>query len=1048
MRLGVEWNRLYLAGRALVLACLMLALGASSAGAAASLYAVPSGGLTSGGCTTGNECELEYAVETAAASGDTVWLAPGTYAVNSAISAGNITLRGSAAGVRLVGAAGLNAPTLTVSGGSARELRVESSSSFPAISLDGTGDRLQVFATNANAMTLAGGSTLTTSVVHTSAAGAIAVRINGGALTTTTVAHSTIVATGSGSTGLDSSGLLASPSVTNSIVNGTSNDVVGDLLASVSVSYTAYRTALSAYVSGGAGNRNAAAIFVNAGALDFQQASNSPTVNTGNAGTATVDIDGRPRWIGEGPDIGAYELPIKPNATTGTVSNLTGTSVDIGATINPRGSLTTYQVKYGKTSPPTGSTGPTTLDDGTVNLTATKGLTGLTPATRYYYQVVATNEWGDTEGSILTFDTPSVAPVPTTDAATLVTATGARLNGRVNPGGAATDAKFEWGETTGYGSSTSVQSLGAGTSTLSINETLTGLTPNKTYYYRVTATNSNGTVNGLQGSFTTPARAPINTLDAPSGLSTGGATVSGTVDPGGTSTSWQFDYGVGAYDQTASGTNLTGATPQAVSKTLTGLLPGTSYQYRLVSQNSEGTTTTTGTFATQVAPPTAVTGAAGGITARGATVAGTLNPGGDAATYRVEYGTTTSYGETTSSVNVADGTSDVAASRTLSGLEPGTVYHYRLVVTNSAGTAHGTDGTFTTAVALPGVATDRASGVTFTGAQLSGAVNPGGGFTAWRFEYGRTAAYGHSTAATTLTAGNDDEVVAVRVEGLEPGATYHFRLVAQNAAGETLGEDATFTTLPPNPPPSTGDTGNTGDTADTGPAGDEPADPGEPVDDVPVTEERGGATQADGLPVPVETPPVGRAANAAPASGSVQVKLPGTSEFVPLTEGASLPMGSVVDATDGQIRITSAADNKGRTQTANFGGAQFKITQRRAARPITDITLVGGDFGSCFPRVLAKGSSDVFAAGRRKWSRRRLWGNGHGRFRTRGRHGTATVRGTHWLTEDRCDGTLVRVRRGLVEVRDLERRRTVMVGAGEQYLAKSPRAQKARKKKR
>jgi ferric-dicitrate binding protein FerR (iron transport regulator) len=56
------------------------------------------------------------------------------------------------------------------------------------------------------------------------------------------------------------------------------------------------------------------------------------------------------------------------------------------------------------------------------------------------------------------------------------------------------------------------------------------------------------------------------------------------------------------------------------------------------------------------------------------------------------------------------------------------------------------------------------------------------------------------------------------------------------------------------------------------------------------------------------------------------------------------------------------------------------------------------------------------------------------------------VRGTHWLTEDRCDGTLVRVRRGLVEVRDLERRRTVMVSAGEQYFAKSLRAQKARKK--
>jgi ferric-dicitrate binding protein FerR (iron transport regulator) len=110
--------------------------------------------------------------------------------------------------------------------------------------------------------------------------------------------------------------------------------------------------------------------------------------------------------------------------------------------------------------------------------------------------------------------------------------------------------------------------------------------------------------------------------------------------------------------------------------------------------------------------------------------------------------------------------------------------------------------------------------------------------------------------------------------------------------------------------------------------------------------------------------------------------------------------------------------------------------------------MTGGDFSGCFPRTLNRQTADVFGAARRKWSRRRLWGNGHGRFRTRGRHGTATVRGTHWLTEDRCDGTLIRVKRGLVEVRDLERRRTAMVGAGEQYFARSLEAKRLRSKSR
>jgi ferric-dicitrate binding protein FerR (iron transport regulator) len=97
---------------------------------------------------------------------------------------------------------------------------------------------------------------------------------------------------------------------------------------------------------------------------------------------------------------------------------------------------------------------------------------------------------------------------------------------------------------------------------------------------------------------------------------------------------------------------------------------------------------------------------------------------------------------------------------------------------------------------------------------------------------------------------------------------------------------------------------------------------------------------------------------------------------------------------------------------------------------MTDLVLKGKL--DCSAR--ARGSAVQSRA--RGAARRRLWGNGHGRFRTRGSHGIATVRGTHWLTEDRCDGTLVRVRRGVVEVRDLAKRRTVMVRAGESYLAK------------
>jgi hypothetical protein len=71
---------------------------------------------------------------------------------------------------------------------------------------------------------------------------------------------------------------------------------------------------------------------------------------------------------------------------------------------------------------------------------------------------------------------------------------------------------------------------------------------------------------------------------------------------------------------------------------------------------------------------------------------------------------------------------------------------------------------------------------------------------------------------------------------------------------------------------------------------------------------------------------------------------------------------------------------------------------------------------------------------------RRLWGrDSGGRFRTHGRHSQATVRGTRWVTVDRCDGTLTRVTEGSVVVRDFARRRSAVIRAGRSYLAKSHR---------
>jgi hypothetical protein len=143
-------------------------------------------------------------------------------------------------------------------------------------------------------------------------------------------------------------------------------------------------------------------------------------------------------------------------------------------------------------------------------------------------------------------------------------------------------------------------------------------------------------------------------------------------------------------------------------------------------------------------------------------------------------------------------------------------------------------------------------------------------------------------------------------------------------------------------------------------------------------------------------------------------------------------VGSVIDATNGAVTLTSALDRNGNTQTATFWGGAFKVRQRRNS-PVVDLVLTGGDFSSCGPRGRA-GSARAVAAGRR--ARRRLWGSDRGgRYRTKGRHSVATVRGTRWLTVDRCHGTLTRVTEGAVSVRPIGRRKRHLVRAGDSYVA-------------
>jgi hypothetical protein len=195
------------------------------------------------------------------------------------------------------------------------------------------------------------------------------------------------------------------------------------------------------------------------------------------------------------------------------------------------------------------------------------------------------------------------------------------------------------------------------------------------------------------------------------------------------------------------------------------------------------------------------------------------------------------------------------------------------------------------------------------------------------------------------------------------------------------------------------------------------------------------------LPPPVR----GKNVNAIPEKGIVLVKVPGhakggappaPSGFVPLASiGRQLPVGSTLDTTKGTVRLTSATGPKGRTQSGHFSQGTFRFVQTRK-NPLTTLSMTGGGLSSC-SKLPRGGSAKVTAAKKRK--RRSLFSNVKGRFRTRGRNSTATVRGTSWQMTDTCAGTRTTVSRGSVTVHDLTLRKTKVVKAGHSYFAKAPK---------
>jgi hypothetical protein len=257
--------------------------------------------------------------------------------------------------------------------------------------------------------------------------------------------------------------------------------------------------------------------------------------------------------------------------------------------------------------------------------------------------------------------------------------------------------------------------------------------------------------------------AAVATTGSADSITTSSATITGTVNPGGAQTAYHFEYGTSSsYGLTTRDTDAgNGSSAVSVSAGISDLTADTTYHYRLVASNADGSSQGADrTFRTRAnaKAPSVSSVAASGVGPAGATLRANVTPNGLATSVRFEYGTSTSYGTGTPGQDLGAGGSRIAAAATVGGLKAGTRYHYRAVATSAAGVTRGGDRTFTTSRTPTSVAVTPSTtrpqwggGLTITGKVSGQGSIP---VALERQEFPFSAAFYQASTATANRSGN------------------------------------------------------------------------------------------------------------------------------------------------------------------------------------------------------------------------------------------------------------------------------------------------------
>jgi phosphodiesterase/alkaline phosphatase D-like protein len=429
-------------------------------------------------------------------------------------------------------------------------------------------------------------------------------------------------------------------------------------------------------------------------------------------------------------------------------------------------------------------------------------LSGLTPEVRYHYRVAAGNATGVNIGADRSFVPHYVQDLKAEPASNL-TKVSATLNASYVGNGQDTHFYFEWGTTTAYGNQTASapgDDNGSGSGAQAASSPIGGLEPGMTYHYRVIAKNDDGI--SISEDHTFSSLPPVTDLEAYLTLLHGNSvTLNGSWEGDGTETHYYFEWGSStAYAHVVPavpGGSNSASGPQHVESPISGLLPKSYYHYRLVASNPSGTTATPdAVFRTPQLSAVAYRPVLK-MTETSAELTGIVNPQETGpTTYHFEYGLDSSYGlDTPESAPIGSDKEGYPAGAEITGLQPGTTYHYRLVGTSPTGEAIGPDRTFTTIPEPPEVIDTSAGNLVEGGVTLKAEVRTGHGPTVVYFQYGPTSDYSVSTIPDSpLPADDEGHPVSTSISGLQPGTTYHFRAVAVNLHATAYGADQIFTT--------------------------------------------------------------------------------------------------------------------------------------------------------------------------------------------------------------------------------------------------------------